>query len=155
MFLSACMMASVHWRILIEEGYLPTIPKWKALITDLRFWQRLVEKTLCRHARKASSRWQYLTAKQSDRLFWRGLERDPANETAVAPAAHTSSTLSRLVCFGQKVPVRKHYHCVWIGFTQVDIRFPPPNDGENIHDTQPPVSQALHLFFQPLRSQLR
>ena len=62
-FSPARMMASVHWRILIEEGYLPTIPRWKALIIDLRFWQRLVEKTLCRHARKASSRWQYLTAK--------------------------------------------------------------------------------------------
>ena len=151
----ARMMASVHWRILIEERYLPTIPKWKALITDLRFWQRLVKKTLCRHARKVSSRWQYLTAKQSDRFFQRRLERDPANETAVAPAAPASSTLSRFVCFGQEVPVRIHCHFVWIGSTQVDIRFPQPNDEKNIHGTQPPVSQAPHLSFQPVFSQLR
>ena len=131
-FSPARMMASVHWRILIEEGYLTTIPRWNALITDLRFWQRLVEKTLCRHARKASSRWQYLTAKQSDRVFWRRLERDPANETAVAPAAPMSSTLSRLVCFGKEVPVRIHCHRVWIESTQVDILFPQPNNEENV-----------------------
>ena len=42
------MMASFHWRTLIAEGFLPTIPRWRALITDLNFWQRLVSKSLCR-----------------------------------------------------------------------------------------------------------
>ena len=50
---------------------------------------------------------------------------------AVAPAAPTSSTLSRLVCFGKDVPVRIRCHRVWIGSTQVDIRFPWPNGEEN------------------------
>ena len=84
----ARMMASFHWTTLIEEGFFSTIPRWKALITDLSFWQRLVGKTLCRHARKASSRWQYFAAKQRRRFFWSKLERDDlAKETPVAPRA--------------------------------------------------------------------
>ena len=99
-FSPARMMASVHWRTLIEEGVLPTIPGWKALITDLRFWQRLVGKTLCRHARTASSRWQYLAAKQSGRLFWSRLERDdPANETAFTPGTIMCTVW---ICTGRK-----------------------------------------------------
>ena len=82
------MMASFHWRTLIADGFLPTIPRWRAPITDLNFWQRLVSKSLCRFVRKASSRWLHLATKQRRRLFWSRLERcDPARETPIGPRA--------------------------------------------------------------------
>ena len=82
------MMASFHWRTLIAEGFLPTIPRWRALITDLNFWQRLVSKSLCRFVRRAASRGLHLTTKQRRRLFWIRIERcDPARETPVGPRA--------------------------------------------------------------------
>ena len=80
------LMASFHWRTLIEEGFLPTIPRWRALIRDLSFWERLVSQTFCRFVRKAASQWLHLSTKQRHRLFWIQIERcDPASESPVGP----------------------------------------------------------------------
>ena len=82
------LMASFHWRTLIEEGFLPTIPRWRALIRDFIFWERFVSQTLCRFVRRAASQWLHLFTKQHHRLFWIKIERyDPARETPVAPRA--------------------------------------------------------------------
>ena len=80
------LMASFHWRTQIEEGFLPTIPRWRALIRDLSFWERLVSQTLCKFVRRAASQWLHLSTKQRHRLFWIQIERcDPANESPVGP----------------------------------------------------------------------
>ena len=49
------LMECIHWRTLVEEGILPTVPRWRGILRDLRFWERLVTQTLCRFARKADS----------------------------------------------------------------------------------------------------
>ena len=82
------LMASFHWRTLIEEGFLPTIPRWRALIRDLSFWERLVSQTFCRFVRRATSQWLHLSTKQHHRLFWIKIERyDPLSEIPVGPRA--------------------------------------------------------------------
>ena len=87
------LMECIHWRTLIEEGCLPTVPRWRGILRDLRFWERLVTQTLCRFARKAASQWIHLSTElsteQRHRLFWRQIERgDPKCETPVGPRAH-------------------------------------------------------------------
>ena len=84
------LLDSFCWRTMIEEGFLPTIPRWRALIRDLSFWERLVSQTLCQFARKAASQWLHLSTelstKQRHRLFWMQIERgDPASESPVGP----------------------------------------------------------------------
>ena len=80
------LMASFHWRTMIEEGFLPTIPRWRALIRDLSFWERMVRQTLCKFVRRAASQWLHLSTKQRHRRFWIQIERcDPANESPVGP----------------------------------------------------------------------
>ena len=55
------LMEREHWDILIEEQIIPTIPLWRTLMTNLRFWERLVTQTLCRFAQKATALWSHLS----------------------------------------------------------------------------------------------
>ena len=87
------LMECIHWQTLVEEGFLPTVERWRSILRDLRFWERLVTQTLCRFARKAASQWIHLSTELSSeqryRLFWWHIERgDPKRETPVGPRAH-------------------------------------------------------------------
>jgi hypothetical protein len=87
------LMERPHWDILIEEQVIPTIPLWRTLMTNLRFWERLVEATLCRFAQKATALWSHLSTELSNqqrcRLFWCYAERgDPGIEVPVGPRTH-------------------------------------------------------------------
>ena len=105
------LMEREHWCTLIEEQGIPTIPLWRALMRNLRFWKRLVGQTLCRATRKAVAQWYHLAHRLSAtlrgqvrasvlwshlsaelstahrvRLFWLYVERsDPAWEDPVPP----------------------------------------------------------------------
>ena len=87
------LMERTHWDILIEEQVIPTIPLWRTLMTNLRFWERLVTATLCRYAQKATALWSHLSTELSSqqrcRLFWCYAERgDPGIEVPVGPRTH-------------------------------------------------------------------
>ena len=87
------LMECIHWRTIVEEGILPTVPRWRSILRDLCFWERLVTQTLCKFARKAASQWIHLSTELSSeqryRLFWWNIERgDPKRETPVGPRAH-------------------------------------------------------------------
>ena len=84
------LMERDHWCTFIEEQILPTVPLWRSLLKNLRFWERLVTQTLCRFARKAASQWSHLSTELSTqrrhRLFWIQTERsDLAREIPVRP----------------------------------------------------------------------
>ena len=55
------LMEREHWGTFIEEQILPTVPLWRTMMTNLRFWERLVTQTLCRFARKAAAQWTHLS----------------------------------------------------------------------------------------------
>ena len=87
------LMEREHWDTLIEEQLIPTVPLWRTLMTNLRFWERLVTQTLCRFAQKATAQWTHLSTELSSeqrcRLFWWYAERgDPGIETPVGPRTH-------------------------------------------------------------------
>ena len=140
------MISSIHWGMLIEDGFLPTIPRWRTLIATLRFWQCLTEKTLCPHARKASARWQALSAKQRVRIFWKKIERYPTAETAIALVVLTTSTLSRFVCCGKEVKVRLRLNALLPCSTLVELRFLQSHGAAGGPKGEPCTDEATYSF---------
>ena len=107
-------MERTHCRTLIEEGVLPTVPRWRSLVRDLRFWKRLVAQVLCRFALSAASRWfdisTSLSTQQRRRKFWLCYERsDPACETPVRPRSHPY-TVEALAPARFSPPVRRRHY---------------------------------------------
>ena len=132
--------------MLIEDGFLPAIPRWRTLIATLSFWQRLIGKALCSHARKISARWQVLTTKQRVRFFWKKIERDPTAEIAIAPAVLTAPTLSRLVCCGREVPVRPTLNALLPRTTLVRRLFLDSHSGVSEYNDEPNVATGSYSF---------
>ena len=115
------LMEREHWCTLIEEWGVPTVPLWRAFMRNLRFWKRLVCRTLCSTSRKAVAQWDHLAKGLS--LALRGQEK------ATVLWTHLSAELS----------MAHRVRLFWLCFERSDVAS---------EDSVPP--RRLPYFAQPL-----
>ena len=58
---------------------------WDMLIASLPLWVHITAKVLSPCSRQASVRWQGLSSRLRRKWFWKGMDKYPACESAVAP----------------------------------------------------------------------
>ena len=115
------LMDREHWCTLIEEWGVPTVPLWRAFTRNIKFWKRLVTRTLCSTSRKAVAQWDHLAEGLS--LARRGQEK------ATVLWTHLSAELS----------MAHRVRLFWLCFERSDV---------TSEDSVPP--RRLPYFAQPL-----